>query len=137
MRRIYDENILKYITVFESLSGAGVRDCIVDDERIIFIVEPGNMGLAIGKHGSTLKRIENVLKKPLKLMEFSDDIAMFIKNYTYPINMFEVIKEGKIITIKGKDTKTKAILIGRDRANIKKTLNVVKRFFDVEDIRVV
>jgi transcription termination/antitermination protein NusA len=136
-RRIYDETILKYIPLFESLTGAKIKDCIVDEDKIIFIIEKGNMGLAIGKHGSNLRRVEGVLKKPLRIIEFDENASQFIKNYTYPINSFEVEQNEKIITLKGRDTKTKAMLIGRDRANLKKMLGIVKRFFDIEDINVI
>lgn len=135
-RIIYDAAILKYISLFESLTGAKVKDCITDD-RLIFIIEKGNMGLAIGRNGSNLKRVENVLKKPLRIIEFDEDVEQFIRNYSYPLKMIEVEKEGNSVIIKGKDTKTRAFLIGRDRVNLKKMISIVKRYFDVEDIRVV
>lgn len=135
-RIIYDAAILKYISLFESLTGAKVKDCIADD-KLIFIIEKGNMGLAIGRNGSNLKRVENVLKKPLRIIEFDEDVDQFIRNYSYPLKMIEVEKEGNSVIIKGKDTKTRAFLIGRDRANLKKMISIVKRYFDIEDIRVV
>ena len=44
----------RLISLFQSITSASARDCIVDDkmERVIFIVNKGHMGLAIGKGGA-------------------------------------------------------------------------------------
>ena len=123
------------MTLFESLTGAKVKDCIIN-EKITFVVEKGNMGLAIGKQGKNLKRVESTIKKPIRAIEFDEDIRQFIKNYCYPLKDLEVEQNDKNINIIGKDTKTKALLIGRDRVNLKKMLNIVSRYFEVRDITV-
>ena len=47
---------MRYIALFESITGATAKDCIVDDElnRIIFIVKEGDIGAAIGKGGKNI-----------------------------------------------------------------------------------
>lgn len=137
MTRIkYDATILNYITLFESLTGAKVKDCI-SDEGLLFIIEKGNMGLAIGKGGSNLRRVENTFKKQVKVIEFDDNVIGFIKNYVFPLRKIQISQEGKAVKITGQDTKTKGLLIGRERANLKKLNDIVKRFFDIEDIMVI
>jgi transcription termination/antitermination protein NusA len=132
-RIIYNEAILKYISIFETLTGAKVKDCIVD-EQILFVVEKGNMGLAIGKGGQNLKRVQNVLNKTIRVIEFDEDIEQFIKNYSYPLRELIVQKENKIIKIRGKDTKTKGLLIGREKTNLKRMINIINRYFDIDDV---
>ena len=41
-----------------------------------------------------------------------------------------------IVTIYGEDTRTKGLLIGRDRRNINSTNDIVKRYFKVEEVKV-
>ena len=49
---------MRMIAQFENLTGAGARDCVVDDKfgRILFVINPGEMGLAIGKKGIKMLR---------------------------------------------------------------------------------
>ena len=127
---------MKLITIFESMSGAKVKDCIVN-ERLIFIIEENEMGKAIGKNGINIKRMENALKKKIRLVEFSNDILQFVKNMIYPIEASNIAMEDGIVTIHGNDTTAKAMLIGRERQNINHLSSIVKRYFDVKEIKVV
>jgi len=125
---------MQYISIFESLTAAKVKDCIVN-EQILFIVNENDMGKAIGKHGSTIKRIENMLKKKIRLVEFSSDIVQFVQNLIYPIKAKEIKEEGGIANIYCNDVKSKGMLIGRDRRNINFVNDVVKRHFEVEEVK--
>ena len=127
---------MKYISLFESLTGAKVKDCIANDS-IVFIVHDNEMGKAIGKNGSNIKRVENALKKKIKLVEFNNDISRFIQNLIFPLKVKEIKEENNIVTIYGNDTRTKGLLIGRDRRNINSVRDIVKRYFDIEEIKVV
>ena len=95
------------------------------------------MGKAIGKNGINIKRMENALKKKIKLIEFNNDVLQFVKNMIYPIEILDIKQEEDDIIIHGKDTSTKAMLIGRERQNINHLIGIVKRYFDVNDIKVI
>ena len=127
---------MRLITLFESMTGAKVKDCI-SGENLTFIIEENDMGKAIGKSGSNIKRIENVLKKKIRLIEFNHDAVQFLRNMVYPIEIFDVAKEGKIITIHGKDTNSKAKIIGRERQNLNHLTGIIKRYFDISEIKVI
>ena len=77
-----------------------------------------------------------LLKKKIKLVEFSNDVRQFVKNMVYPIETADVKEENGIVTIYGKDTNTRAMLIGRERQNINHFSNIVKRHFDIKEIKV-
>src|SRR3989338_6966028 len=126
---------MQYISLFESLTAAKVRDCIVN-EQILFIVNENDMGKAIGKQGSNVKRIENMLKKKIRLVEFNSDIVQFVQNLIYPITAKEIKEENGIVSIYCNDVKSKGMLIGRDRHNINFVNDVVKRHFGINEIKV-
>ena len=52
------------------------------------------------------------------------------------VNVKDVNEENGAITIFGPDTKTRGLLIGRDRKNLENLKDVVGRYFTVEDIKV-
>ena len=127
----YDINLMKYISLFESLTGAKLKDCIVNDV-IMFIVQENEMGKAIGRKGSNIRRIEGLLKKKVKLVEFNENVLQFIENLIKPIKAKEITNEDEVINIYALDTKTRGMLIGRDRSRINSINEIVKRYFKVE-----
>lgn len=131
-----DFDSMKLITFFESMTGAKVKDCIIND-KVIFVIEENNMGKAIGKNGINIKKMENALKKRIKLVEFSNDVLQFVKNFVYPIELQDVKQDDGTVTIHGKDTTTRAMLIGRERHNIDYLHKIILRYFDVKEIKVV
>lgn len=137
MSRIrYDSDLMKLIAFFESMTGAKVKDCI-SNEKLVFIMEEGEMGKAIGRNGVNIKRMENAVKRKVKLVEFSSNVLQFVKNVIYPAEVLGVDIEGNVVAIRGKDANAKAMIIGREHQNINHVSDIVKRYFDIKEIRVV
>ena len=137
MARIkYNLDVMRYMSLFESLTGAKVKDCILND-IVMFVVHENEMGKAIGKHASNIKRVENTLKKRIKLVEFNNDVSQFVQNLIYPLKAREIKEEDGIVTVYGEDTRTKGLLIGRDRRNLNSINDIVKRYFKIEEVKVV
>ena len=137
MNRIkYDSELIKLITLFESMTGASVKDCIAD-ENLTFIVQENEMGKAIGKGGAKVKSLERALKKRIKVVEYSNDVSQFVRNLAYPAEVEKINHEEGIVTINGKDANTRAMLIGRNRRNLNQINDIAKRYFDVKEIKVV
>lgn len=132
----YDSDSMKLIAFFESMTGAKVKDCI-SNEKLVFIMEEGEMGKAIGRNGVNIKRMENAVKRKVKLVEFSSNVLQFVKNAIYPAEVLGVDIEGDVVTIHGKDANAKAMIIGREHQNINHVSDIVKRYFDIKEIRVV
>ena len=53
------------MSLFQNITGAVARDCVVDEkmDRVIFIVNKGQMGLAIGKGGATIRQLQGIVTK--------------------------------------------------------------------------
>ncbi|HXX96907.1 MAG TPA: NusA-like transcription termination signal-binding factor [Candidatus Bathyarchaeia archaeon] len=134
---------LRLISLFQSITSASARDCIVDDkmERVIFVVNKGHMGLAIGKGGATIKQLQNVVAKKVELVEYSDEASEFISN----ILNSEMVKEVKINersdgskqAVVFVDPKRKGVVVGREGRNAEKARLLAKRYFQISNVLIV
>jgi N utilization substance protein A len=134
---------LGLMSLFQSISGATVRDCVQDSkiDRVIFVVNKGEMGLAIGKSGSTIKSVEKAIGKPVELVEWSDDARQFIMNslnpqYVSDVKVSEKADGTKVATVIV-DEKKKGAVLGKGGRNAEKARLLAKRYFQVEAIHIV
>lgn len=128
----YNIELIGYITTLENISGSKVKDAFIDKNgMLVFIINHGDMAKAIGKQGSNIKRLSNLLKKRLKLIEFNDNVVEFVKNCIQPLQA-SVSQEDNKILLESPDTTIKAKLIGRDKQNLIALNELVNRHFKVE-----
>ncbi len=133
----YDITLMKFIALFENITRAKVKDCFVNGERLVFVVSPGFISKAIGKNGSNIKRLESMLKKKIKIVEYSEDKLRFIKNWLMPLKVTDIKEEDGIVTVTAPDTQTRGLMIGRSAQNLRGTEEVVRRYFEVKEIKIV
>jgi len=133
----FDKSSIALISSFSSITKAKVKDVVEEKDLLIFVVEPGQLFKAIGKKGSNVKLLSQKLKKRIKVVEFNPDLKVFIRNMVYPLNVKEITQNEKIITLEGEDVKTKGLLIGRNAQNLRLLEKVVKRYFDIDEIKVI
>lgn len=134
---------MKYIALFESISGANVKDCIVDEEqgRVIFVVKEGDLGAAIGRGGRNIRLLERMTGKKHEIIEHSDDPAQFIKNALKPATVQEVRiterTDGKTIAVVTVHPRDKGVAIGKNGRNAERLRMLVKRYFQIQNVSIV
>lgn len=127
-----DIETIGYANTFENLTRVGVKDCFLDkNNNLVFIVDFGKAGMAIGKDGSNIKRLSNMLKKRIRVIEFNSDPVKFTANAIQPLKG-EIRQEDKIIFIKADSMQDKAKLIGRNRQNLNALQELINKYFDYE-----
>jgi N utilization substance protein A len=130
---------IRYIALFESLTSARAKDCFEDPEnnRLIFVVKSGDMGLAIGKGGDHINRVKKAIGKHVQIIEHSEDPVEFVKNSFHPVsikNVNIVVKDDKRIAYVEVLTKEKGLAIGRDGKNIEKVKKLSARHHNIDDV---
>ncbi|MCL4406745.1 NusA-like transcription termination signal-binding factor [Candidatus Parvarchaeota archaeon] len=79
-----DEDTIRAMNVFSSVTGVSPRDCLISDDKLIFLVNQGQAGMAIGKNGIKIKVLESMMKKEVMVVEYSDDPVKFLENFIRP-----------------------------------------------------
>ena len=133
---------MRYIALFQSITGATVNDCIVDDDlnRIIFVVKEGSIGMAIGKKGKNIHQLEKMTGKKHEVIEHSENPAQFIKNALKPAKVDEVRiterMDGKTIAVISVNPKDKGVAIGKNGRNAERIRFLAKRYFQIQNVSI-
>lgn len=133
---------MRYIALFESITGATVRDCIVDDEqsRIIFVVKEGDIGVAIGKGGKNIHLLERMTGKKHEIIEHSNNPQQFIKNALKPARVNEIRiterPDGRSIAVVAVNPRDKGVAIGKNGRNAERIRFLAKRYFQIQNVSI-
>ena len=130
--RNFDNDIIRTITAFENITGTEVRDCVCSDV-IYFLVNPGKMALAIGKDGHNIKTAEKMLKKHIKIFEWSEDCEQFIKNLIPSAQKIDINGDKATLAI---DTETRGMVIGKKGCNIKVIREFLERNSNINGLKI-
>ena len=136
MRIKLNTEAIRYVNLFESMTGALVKDCIIDNNKgkILFVIREGQAGIAIGKNGSNVKKIGRILNKQVEVLEFSNDPVKFVVNVFRPVKVKEAYVSEKsngekVIYISLSDDK-----IGMIRAKMKIVKNLMQKYFGIKEV---
>ncbi len=133
---------MRYIALFESITGAIVKDCIIDDEleRIIFVVKKGEVGKAIGKRGRNIHLLEKMTGKRHEIIEHSENPTQFIKNALKPARVKEIRiterPDGKTIAVVAVYPRDKGVAIGKNGRNAERIRFLAKRYFQIQHVSI-
>jgi transcription termination/antitermination protein NusA len=134
---------LGLMSIFQNISGATARDCVIDTkvERVIFVVSRGEMGMAIGRSGETIKKVQKAIGKPVELVEWADDAKQFVMNslnpqYITEIRVSERADGSKTLTVVVSESKKGAVL-GKGGRNAEKARLLARRYFSIDTIHIV
>jgi len=133
---------MRYIALFESVTGATVKDCVVDEDlqRVIFVVKEGDVGVAIGRKGKNIHLLERMTGKKHEIIEHSENPAQFIKNALRPAQVKEIRiterPDGRIIAVVSVNPRDKGVAIGKNGRNAERIRFLAKRYFQIQSVSI-
>jgi len=133
---------MRYIALFESITGATVKDCILDEDvnRIIFVVKEGEVGVAIGRKGKNIHLLEKMTGKKHEIIEHSESPSQFIKNALRPARVMEIRiterPDGKSIAVVSVNPRDKGVAIGKNGKNAERIRFLAKRYFQIQNVSI-
>jgi len=133
---------LAMLSMIQGMTGATARDCVIDEKanRVIFVVAKGQMGLAIGKEGAAVKKIERAVKRPVEVVEWADDIEELVKNalgakYVREVRIEKRLDGAKRVVVVV-DHRKKGAVLGMGGRNAEKVRLLARRYFDVDNVQI-
>ena len=129
-----------FISLFEKVTKANVKDCIFNHEKnkLTFVVSEGQAGLAIGKGGLNIKNLEEQLKKRVEVLEFSDDPIKFLANIFRPIKL-----NNAYVSEKSNGTKALHAQVSKNNGNlgmmmakVRTARELLEKYFHFEEINI-
>jgi N utilization substance protein A len=128
--------------MFQGMTGATARDCVIDEKlnRLIFVVAKGQMGLAIGRDGASVKKIERSVRRPVEVVEWADGIEELVGNvlgakYVQRIEVADRLDGTKGVVVYV-DPRKKGAVLGLGGKNAEKMRMLARRYFDVTNVQI-
>jgi len=135
MTQKFDTETIRLMNLFENVTGAPVKDCVVNGDVVYYVVDEGKVGIAIGKNGASVRHAERMIGKTVKLFEFSSELARFVRNLIPQANEVKVRNENDEVIVEIKvDKKNRAMVIGRDRKNLNLSKELLQRSYNINDL---
>jgi N utilization substance protein A len=137
---VLSNETVQYINLASKYSGANILDCVVEDDRVIFIVAKGQLGIAIGSKAKNLEKLRTLFKKIVKFVEFDEDKTRFVENLCKPYNVTKVSfeqNEGTSVARIEVNPRDKSKLIGKGGRNINMIRKMAKRHHQIKDVQII
>ena len=133
MVNIIDMQNMRYLNLFEKITGIRTRFCFEYNNFLMFCVPRPMISRAIGEKGRNIKKLNDILGKRIKIVPAprdSGDAELLIKSIVNPVTIKNVeVAENEIIVNAGRN---KAALIGRNKRRMIEMEKVTKGFFGKE-----
>uniref|UniRef100_A0A7J3KFL9 Probable transcription termination protein NusA n=2 Tax=Staphylothermus marinus TaxID=2280 RepID=A0A7J3KFL9_STAMA len=133
----------RYIALLHEITNTYTYDCIIDEEnnRVIYLVDPKDIGRAIGPRGSVVQQLRNLLNRDVEIVGFSENLEEQVKLSLAPAR----VKEVKVVSRAGNkkivyavvDPSDKAIAIGRNGRTVSRATLILKRHFGIDRLIIV
>ena len=130
---------MQCINMASNITKTHILDCLTLDDRIIFIVQKGQLGAAIGVKARNLERLRNLFKKTIKFVEYDPDEERFIYNLFKPYKINKVVLEGEKSSIIAKvevEVADKSKIIGKNGRNIEIIRKLAQRHHSIKDVQI-
>lgn len=129
---------MRFIAMFERDTGAKVRDCIDEPDRLTFVVPAADLGKAIGHGAENIERLRKALKREVEVVGFHEDAAEFLKAIFHKFGVTEVTfptrQDGRKVARVKVGPKEKGQAIGKGGRNVQLASALMARHTDVAEV---
>ncbi|TKX79259.1 NusA-like transcription termination signal-binding factor [Halorubrum sp. SD626R] len=137
MRVELSDEARRYIGRFDELTGVAPTDCLVESDRLVFLVPAGEMASAVGQAGETVEEAERRLDASIELVEDADTPEAFVANALAPaaVNAVTISEQNDRVAYVEVQDADRGVAIGADGTNIETARRLAERHHDIDDIQ--
>jgi len=125
---------IEHMQLFSRICHATAKDVLYEGGAITFIVAQGQVQKALGKDRANLLKLERMLKKPVRFISFHADPVKFIKNLLYPLRVASITRDDDVVVIESGDARIKGKIFGREKSNLLRMQELVKKYHGITKV---
>ncbi len=129
---------IQFMNLLDAILHVSARDCFVDGDNVVFLVNEKDMYRAIGKGGSAVELLTKRIGKRVELFEYTQEPEKFFQKAFFRAKIEKVgikdLKEKKIAIISVDATNKKIIL--QNMRRLKRVKDIAKRNYGIEEVRI-
>lgn len=134
-----DNRIMGYIALFEKTARIPLRDCMENEDMVLFIIGEKKMAEMFSRNQNIVTDLKEHLSKHILIAETSRDLISFIQNIFFRFGVREIYatwKQGRIDVQVAVDPMKIGSAIGKEGRNIKLFKDAVSRYFDINSLSI-
>lgn len=136
---MFSNEAMQYINMTSNILKIDIIDCMITEDKLLFVVKKGQLGAAIGSRGKNLEKLKKLFNKNIKFVEFDENKETFIKNLCKPYKINNISLDGEGSTTIAKievEISDKSKLIGRGGRNIDIIRKLAHRHHSLKDVQI-
>ncbi len=121
------------------MTHARPKDFVKLDDRIVFVVEPGQLKKALGPQARSLHKLKELFEKPVDIVEFDPEPDVFLRKIFHQYKVLSVTfseKGGRKHATVTVDPEEKGRAIGKGGRNLKVAQMLASRHTDIQSVSV-
>jgi N utilization substance protein A len=134
-----DNKIMGYISLFEKVAHVEVKECVENEDMILFIVGERKLQEIFKRNENAISVIRERTNKHVLIAEQSRDLLTFVRNIFFRFGVREIIvnwKEGQTDVLVGVNQTDVGKAIGKEGRNIKLFREAIIRSFNVRSVNI-
>ena len=129
-----DRDGIAYINSMLAIANVIPKDCVVDDNTVVFLVEEEKIGAAIGKQGKNAETLRKQLKKNVEIMQYAESPEEFIKGALRKVKIKKIENnEGSMIAFLSPEDKR---IVMQNSSRIKRIRIIMERNYKIKDFKI-
>lgn len=137
MMKTIDMQDLRYLNLFEKITGIKTRFCFTYNDTIFFCAPRQLIRVAVGPNGRNIRKINEITNRKIKIIPIPrglEHAKPFIMSIVHPLLFKNIEINDKEIVLTA-PRQSKAVLIGRNKQRLFEMKKIVKDFFE-KDFRI-